>query len=328
MQHQSPARLCYKRNLQGFFIFIPSLNRMKYPKQPLSTEEHIQLLKDRGLIITSDNRARKYLNNVGYFRLTGYMYHLQTRDGNHSFIGKVSFDDIINLYQFDKKLRAIIMEYMERIEVAVKAKLTNKYGLNHGFFWYTNDALYVDKAIHYSINSEIAETFVNPQEGFLKSFKFNYKDEPSPPSNMALETLTLGKLSRLYKGLDNGVEKIEIASEFNCISSTLTSWLIYLTNVRNVCAHHSRLWNKKITADRPFIPSRKDYKFNGTMTEDFNTTMYGIISIINRLLLSFNPENRFIEKIESLIEEYSIETKLMGFPENWKNEAHWYKEKK
>jgi len=254
------------------------------------------------------------------------MYHLQTRDGNHSFISEVSFDNIINLYQFDKKLRAIIIEYMERIEVAVKAKLTNKYSINHGFFWYKNDALFADKEIYYNINTEIAETFVEPQEGFLKSFKFNYKSEPSPPSNMALETLTLGKLSRLYKGLHNNAEKIEIANEFNLVSSLLTSWLVYLTNVRNVCAHHSRLWNKKITADRPTVPGREKFRFNGTMTDDFNTTMYGIISIMNKLLISFNPENRFTLKIENLIEEYSINATLMGFPEDWKTEAHWYKE--
>ena len=218
------------------------------------------------------------------------------------------------------------MEYMERIEVAIKAKLTNKYSLNHGFFWYKNETLYADKTIHFFINKEIANSFIAPQEGFLKSFKFNYKDEGSPPSNMALETLSLGKISRLYKELSNDVEKVQIALEFNCSSSILTSWLIYLTNVRNVCAHHSRLWNKKITADRPTIPFREKFKFNGTMTNDFNTTMYGIISIINRLLISFNSENHFIEKIDSLIDEYSIKTELMGFPEDWKMNAHWRKE--
>jgi abortive infection bacteriophage resistance protein len=299
---------------------------MKYQKIPLTSEQHIQLLRNRNLNIPCEIRATKYLNNVGYYRLTGYMYHLQTRDGNHSFIGEVSFDDIINLYQFDKKLRAIIIEYMERIEVAVKAKLTNKYIISHGFFWYTNDALFANKEIFYNINAEIAETFAEPQEGFLKSFKFNYNSEPSPPSNMALETLTLGKLSRLYKGLSNNAEKVEIATEFNLVSSLLTSWLVYLTNVRNVCAHHSRLWNKKITADRPTIPSRDKFKFNGTMTDDFNTTIYGIISIMNKLLISFNPENHFIFKIEKLIEEYSIDAILMGFPADWKTEAHWYKE--
>ena len=145
---------------------------MKYPKKPCSTEEHIQLLKDRHLIIPCDIRAAKYLNTVGYFRLTGYMYHLQSKDGNHSFDGKISFDDIINLYQFDKKLRATIIEYLERIEVAVRAKLTNKFSLNHGFFWYTSEELFADKTIYHSINVEIADSFTDPQEGFLRSFKF------------------------------------------------------------------------------------------------------------------------------------------------------------
>jgi abortive infection bacteriophage resistance protein len=300
---------------------------MKYPKKALSTENHIQLLKERKLIITNEERAFKYLENVGYFRLTGYMYHLQTRDGNHIFLGEVTFNEIINLYQFDKKLRAIIIEYLERIEVALKAKMTNKFGLNYGFFWYTNEDLFGDKEFYSSLIQEITTSFVDPQEGFLKSFKFHYPEEPMPPSTMVLETLTLGKTARLFKALKNDVEKQEIANDFNTVSSTLTSWLVYLTNVRNVCAHHSRLWNKRITADRPLIPARKGYKFHGTMTEDFNTSMYGIISIMNRLLLSFNPENRFIKKIEDLIGEYNIQTAFMGFPADWKTDAHWYKEK-
>lgn len=300
---------------------------MKYPKRPYSSQEHIALLEERGLKIPSQERAERYLDNVGYFRLTGYMFHLQTTDGNHKFFSEASFDDIINLYQFDKKLRAIVIEYMERIEIAVKAKLTNKYSLRDGFFWYTKKELYADANIYMTVNEKIAKAFAQPQEGFLKAYKFKYPSEPSPPSNMALETLTLGNLSRLYKGLDNNEIKIEIATEFGLASSTLTSWLIYLTNVRNICAHHSRLWNKKITADRPSIPNRKNYKFNGTMTNDFNTTMYGVISIMNRLLLSFNPDNRFILKIEKLIAEYAIDTFFMGFPANWKTDAHWHKEK-
>ena len=64
---------------------------MKYPKTPLSSIKHIELLKDRGLLIPNHERAIKYLENVGYFRLTGYMYHLQTRDGKHTFYNDISF---------------------------------------------------------------------------------------------------------------------------------------------------------------------------------------------------------------------------------------------
>jgi abortive infection bacteriophage resistance protein len=126
---------------------------MKYPKTPLTNQEHIKLLRDRNLLILSEERAIKYLNNIGYFRLTGYMFHLQTKDGNHNFKEEVVFDDIINLYKFDKKLRAILIDYLERIEVAVKAKLTNKYSLKNDFFWYTKKELFADNEIYYSINA-------------------------------------------------------------------------------------------------------------------------------------------------------------------------------
>lgn len=75
------------------------------------------------------------------------MYHLQENDGSHQFKGKVSFDDIISLYQFDKKLRVIVNEYLERIEVAMRAKLTNYFSLNHGFFWLRNKDLFADLGI-------------------------------------------------------------------------------------------------------------------------------------------------------------------------------------
>jgi abortive infection bacteriophage resistance protein len=201
--------------------------------------------------------------------------------------------------------------------------LTDKYSQEYGFFWYINRDIYVDFDIYNIINAEITDAFNDPKEQFLRAFKRKYTSETNPPSNMALEILSLGKLARLYKGLKNEKGKTEIANEFNLPSSTLTSWIVYLANVRNICAHHSRLWNKKVTADRPVLPNREKYKFKGENFDDTNTTLYGIISIANRLLSSFNSPNSFIEKIEMLIDENSIDATLMGFPTNWKETANW-----
>jgi len=71
------------------------------------------------------------------------------------------------------------------------------------------------------------------------------------------------------------------------------------------------------------LPNREKYKFKGENFDDTNTTLYGIISIANRLLSSFNSPNSFIEKIEMLIDENSIDATLMGFPTNWKETANW-----
>ncbi|MGN7514486.1 MAG: Abi family protein [Allomuricauda sp.] len=303
-----------------FFVKI----LMKYTKAPKNTDEHIALLLERELDIPNTERARKYLINVGYYRLTGYMYHLQQNNQNHTFKQGTVFNDIILHYNFDKKLRFLIAEYLERIEVALRSRLTDNYSINYGFYWYTDSDLFDDIAVYSNINNEVKEKFVDPSERFLKHFKSKYTSEDLPPSNMALEILSLGKLSRLYKGLKNGDEKRRIAEDFGIPSSILSSWLIYLTNIRNICAHHGRLWNRGLTADRFTVPKRKKHEFKGSVPDDFNTTMYGVISIVHRILGSINATNRFVVRIEELLDEYPvINTNYMGFPDKWNENATW-----
>ena len=297
---------------------------MNYDKPVLSIQEQLSLLIERGLIIEDPARAKKYLETVGYFRLTGYMFHLQSNDGNHKFIKETKFEDIILIYQFDKKLRYLISEYIERIEVAMRSFISNEFSKNHGFFWYTDHNLYADKGIHTLITGNVKDSFSNASELYLKSFQQKYTSESFPPSNMAMEILTLGKISRLYSGLKNNIEKQNVADSFNIPSHILSSWITYVTNVRNICAHHSRLWNKKVTADRFLIPSREKYKFNGSIPDDFNTTVYGIISVIARLLSAINPQHTLILKVEALINLYpGIDVADMGFPADWKNNPAW-----
>lgn len=252
------------------------------------------------------------------------MYHLQSSDGKHNFYPGTTFQDVIQHYQFDKMLRSLTMTYLERIEIALRAQLTDNFSKEQGFFWYAKRELYDDHEVYNQINTEIADRFAEPQERFLKSFKNRYQAESMPPSNMALEVLTLGKLTRLYKGLSNKAEKVAVARAFGLPSSILSSWFVYLNNIRNVCAHHSRLWNRRTTADRPQIPTRKDHKFSGTLPDDFNTTYYGTTSLIKRLLDEIDPGNRFIEDLGALMERFpTIRIALMGFPADWKESPAW-----
>lgn len=305
-------------------LFFDQNFPVHYDKPVLSIQEQIDLLTERGLIFEDHVRPKKYLETVGYFRLTGYMFHLQSKDGNHKFIKNTKFEDIILIYQFDKKLRYLLSEYIERIEVAMRSFISNEFSKNYGFFWYTNHNLYADKGIHTTITDQVKESFSKASELYLKSFQQKYTSEFFPPSNMAMEILTLGKISRLYSGLKNDIEKQNVAHSFNTLSHILSSWITYITNVRNICAHHSRLWNKKVTANRFLIPSREKYRFNGSIPDDFNTTVYGIISIIARLLKAINPQNTFISKGKALLHLYpGINVADMGFPADWKENPAW-----
>ena len=170
----------------------------------------------------------------------------------------------------------------------------------------------------------IKEDFKLPKELFLRTYKRNYPAESLPPSQMALETLSLGELARLFRALLTDKTKRQIAAEFRQAPSTLDTWFLWLANVRNVCAHHGRLWNRIISADRPTIPSRKEFKFAVPMPEDANTTMYGAVALINHLLKHFNSGNSFTVKVEELIREYGVDATLMGFPANWETAAVWH----
>jgi abortive infection bacteriophage resistance protein len=297
---------------------------MKYSKPPLSSEEHIHLLKRRGLIINDELTVKSHLDTISYFRLTGYMYQFQINDGNHRFYEHTSFTDIILHYQFDKELRSIILSHIEQIEIALRAKLTNYFSLNHGFYWYTEYDLFHDKDVYNRINEEIKVYFDDPQERFLIKFKSKYYSESLPPSNMAMETLSFGKLSRLFEGVVNHKEKASISEDCGLPNTILSTWFIRLTIVRNICAHHSRLWNRKLSASQPKIPTRKKHQFKGELPADFHTSVYGVIAMIDRLLSNINPTNEFTHKITELLDEYpSINTSMMGFPENWKENATW-----
>lgn len=321
--------------------------KMRYDKQPNTIQDQITLLKERNLKIPTDERAEKYLKTVGYYRLTGYMYHLQERDGTHKFKPDISFDDIIDTYNFDKKLRMLTLNYLERIEVAMRALITQNYSLSKGFLWYTDSNNFVKPVkppenieedvnngkmelprkyinMHHYICKTIKERFDESKDTFALKFKDKYTNESYPPCNMALEVVSMGCISKMYDSLANCTEKQDIAKSFEISYNVLQSWLVFLTNIRNICAHHGRLWNRKTTADKFIIPNREFQKFKGSVPDNFVYTYYGTLSIMIKLLSKINSTNSLEKKFRDLIKEYpKINTRHMGFPDDWMENPAW-----
>lgn len=256
------------------------------------------------------------------------MYHLQVNDGSHRFKADIGFNHISEHYKFDNKLRLLTQSYLERIEVCLRARLTDEFSNEYGdFFWYTREGLYANRDAQGLVIGEIQARYNEQSELFLKQFAEKYTSERLPPSNMALELLSFGKLTKLYEGLKNDAAKQRIGQYYGLTSTLLSSWLKYLSGVRNICAHHGRLWNRGITANRPLLPSRQRYRFEGSMNDRFNTSYYGVASIMDRLLSSFNPENTFIERLTQLIDEHPLVNPIyMSFPVDWRENAVWLNE--
>ena len=124
---------------------------MKYQKQPLSIAEQIAKLEGRGLQFDDKDLAAKYLSNISYYRLRAYTYPFQENDDpcmDHQFIREdVTFQDIIDLYVFDRRLRSLVFNELEKVEVAVRTKLSQIYSEStKNSHWYEDPDLF-DSAV-------------------------------------------------------------------------------------------------------------------------------------------------------------------------------------
>lgn len=136
-----------------------------------------------------------------------------------------------------------------------------------------------------------------------------------------MEVTSFGTLSMLYKGLKNGRSKRALANYYGLSDTVMESWLHAIVYVRNICAHHSRLWNKNLRI-RPLVPRHTTHPFLSNPTHN-NRTFY-VLSIILYLLKTVNPQNTLAERVRLLLDKYpSVDYVAMGFPHNWEQEPLW-----
>jgi len=309
--------------------------RVPYTKPALTYADQLQQLKNRGLIVENDAKALHLLENISYYRLSGYWHPMLSNPKSaHYFKPGSTFNNIFNLYCYDRELRKMILGELEKIEVAVRAKMIYTLSHKHGAFWYTNSALFRNASKFGVTLSKINAEFTRTDEKFITEFKLKYND-PMPPSWMMLELTSFGSLSMLYQNLQHPHDKRDIAHYFGLDDSTFESWLHSIVYIRNVCAHHSRLWSQvmRISPRIPLTPSNPWIAITsipntvaGTLplNININNRTYYLLSMIIYLLNTVNPTHTFKNRLYQLLRKYPmIDIKAMGFPIGWETEPLW-----
>ena len=299
------------------------MSKAAYTKAALTYKQQLIRLKERGLHIPDEEYFLHLLEVKSYYRLSGYWYPLLKNKKEHIFKEGASFDTAYKIYCFDRELRHLVMAELEKIEVAIRAKMI--YILSHSFgpFWYQNKALFKNIEKHKQLLDKLKAEYHRSDEEFILAFKKKYSN-PLPPSWMLLEVTSFGTLSVLYNNLKPGIDKRNIAKHFGLADKVFSSWLHSIVYLRNVCAHHSRLWNRAMSI-QPLMP-KKTYHTWLNRKNIFNNNTYFMLSMLVYLMNRIKNENDIVHRFKALLDKYpNIHPAAMGFVKNWEQEPLWNK---
>lgn len=291
-----------------------------YTNRPLNFSQQVSSLKANGLTINDEGKALHLLQNISYFRLKSYLIPLMSDKVNHVFKAGTTFENAYELYKFDSQLRKLIATELEKIEVSIRTQLAYILADDIDIYWFADSANF-QNPIRYTntLNGLKAELDRSDDDQILQ-FKAIYSD-PFPPAWMTMEITSFGTLSMLYKLLRPGLSKRKIANFYGVSDSVFESWLHSIVYVRNICAHHSRLWNRTLRI-MPLFPRRTTYPFIANSVA--NNRLYYVLCIIQYLLRIVNPNTRFSLRVKNLLADYpQVDTTAMGFPTNWQNDNFW-----
>ena len=298
---------------------------MNYSKPALAVADQIAQLQQRGLQVNDPQLAAHFLTQVSYYRLAGYWWPLQADKTLHTFRPGTTFEQVIALYNFDRELRLLVFDAIERIEIALRTMLI--YEVSHEFdpWWFENHTLFKDQSRFADHLIIIDKELANTREVFIQEHYAKYgTDTRRPPAWKTLELLSLGHMSKIYGNLDNTVRSADIIARKLKLPNQvyLRSWIQAITQIRNLCAHHSRLWNRLLPAtyklmSRPIGPWISIPPLN-------NHKPYLTLCCLKYLLASVSPGNTFTTKLAALFQKYpTVRPAAIGIPNNWEQEYLW-----
>lgn len=291
----------------------------KYNQPQISIPQQIQLLKSEGLAFRDEQRTTRLLNNISLFRMKSYLQPLR-QSGKRTFKPGTNFEDAYSLYKFDSELRKMICSELEKIEISIRTQLSLVMSDYAGIYWFADNTNFRDANRHAILLKGLREELKRSDDDAIINFQRNYSNE-FPPSWMTSEISSFGTLSMMYRWLNAGHARRNVAHFYGVTDTVMESWLHSIVYVRNICAHHSRLWNRKLSINA-LVPRRTRLPF--IVIPNDPKRVYYILSIILYFLQTVNPQNTFATRFKTLLAKYpSVDVAAMGFSANWEQEQLW-----
>ncbi|MCI3912827.1 Abi family protein [Pseudomonas viridiflava] len=323
-----------------------------FEKPALSVEQQLELLKQRGLHVANDDRAMRFLEVVTLFRLSPYMRPFQKLDPEHTFRPGSTLKAVVDIYRFDGSLRRITMDAIERVEVAIRATISNHMSFKYGPDWIADASIFSMSYSHSDLLRPLRDQLSRERnklgreidrikksfqpdgvqqqrienrmrDNYFRFYGSTYARPELPPAWAVLEELSLGTVSTLFNAIGKSVDKKIIAVRFSLPFEVLASWLHTLTFIRNCCAHHSRLWNRELSI-RPALPKGWDVPNAPAEQPQPKQRLYIVLTMLAYLTDLISPDSQWKYQLAEIMDQQEPDyLRLMGFPDDWKRQRQW-----
>ena len=275
------------------------------------------------MLMEDEHKVESYLLNIGYHRLSAYIFPFYKSPKSNLILKEgTTFEQVLTLYRFDKKLRILFFNEIEKIEVAIRSVLANIGCQELGDrYWITKPEYFANEDKFNQTLAVLEKELASSKEDYIENFRRNYV-ENYPPAWMITEVLSFGNLNYIYSNIANNRLMKRISDYFGLKPQVFTSWLTVLANLRNMCCHHARVWNRDFMLN-PAEPRKTSNAWIDTSLIDKKRIFYRLCII--RYFLSFvSPGNNFNEKIANLLARFpSVDIAAMGFCKDWPKDTLW-----
>ncbi|MFX4270875.1 Abi family protein [Propionibacteriaceae bacterium Y1685] len=330
-----------------------------YAKPFLTIPEQIQRLRTRGMDCGTETFAAGVLERYGYYRLSGYWHLYRARpeppadrfdkDGREirldSFMPETSLAHVVALYEFDHELRTRLSDFISMVETSFRFHIGHRLGRADRFAHRRPDDLGALRSADPSESPEPTTAYREWLEEYDRhekrargDFVVHFRETYGPhlPIWVATEVMSFGVLSGLYDLMPQGDQEI-LAARFQICTAdgsgdrgALSNWLNNIRNVRNICAHYGRLWNRTfdVVIDAPG-QTRADpsHLLASLADKGVDNKLYGVLLILRHLMLSIAPERSdvvdFADFIEARSQEIGFSMLQLGFPDDWRSSPVW-----
>jgi abortive infection bacteriophage resistance protein len=291
------------------------MSRPKFTKEPATIEAQLNKLEFRGCIIEDRDYATGVLEKINYYRLANYFEIFQ--ENSKRYLAGTSFSRVVRIYDFDRRLRGLLLIFLEEIEISMRAVISNFHALKYGALGYINDSTFSHHHNHNHFMSRLNRLVeTNTERGFVSHY--NRKHSGSFPLWVMMELFSFGMLAHFFKSLHKHDRKeiVERHFEGRFNAGHLESWLESMAALRNHCAHYARLYANIIE------PKPKELLESGGKPLPFRMSgcMFSFIYVIRLLYIKREGgESNLALQLGTLFEEFGdvIDLSVMGFPGDW-----------